>query len=215
METVFEKAKKLANKLADERNRQNYDPSCMNLALFADDDPNKPQFPPKEPEPVPGVEAVAPDFTLNQRPTVRNVNPIYPEAKEEELPPPLPETPPIVRENSLNGYVKPVFHSKFSGPWLRKSKSQDSNTQPASLPTQLPQQTINPVTPKEVYPGETCYYVLITHTSTYPAPGSQVLMRSCDHEYVWTNEQSEEEKPNHKVCTHCGRKTGYTQTEIE
>ena len=62
METVLEKAIKIANRLADDKNREKYDPSCMNLALFDDDDPNKPQVKPKEPEqqedvPVPGLVA--------------------------------------------------------------------------------------------------------------------------------------------------------------
>ncbi len=225
METVFEKAKKFANKLQDEKNRKEYYPSCMNLALFADDDPNKPQVPAKEntPQPIPGIEAPVPDFSAPSRPTVRNINPIYPNAKEEEMPAPLPETPPQVRQSSLNGYVKPVFHSRFSGPGLRKSLAQKTNLN--ALSTDAMQQvrdpfeqppTVTSMAPEYTSkPQEMCYYVLITHTKTYPEPGSQVLMRSCDHEYVWTNKQPEEEKPNHKMCTHCGRKVEYTETEIE
>ena len=60
-----------------------------------------------------------------------------------------------------------------------------------------------------------CYYVFIKHTSTYPAKGSQVIMRSCDHNYVWTDEQDESEKPKFDKCPGCGKPLGWTDVEME
>ena len=100
----------------------------------------------------------------------------------------------------------------------------------SNLPTQLPQQSIVPQIPKAVQQAqqpapqqaapaeestERCYYVLIKHTKTYPAPGSMVMMRMCDSKYVWTDEAGEDQKPAYKICPHCGKKAGYTETEMD
>jgi hypothetical protein len=63
-------------------------------------------------------------------------------------------------------------------------------------------------------PGR-CYYVLITHTKTYPAAGSRVLMRLCDNEYVWTDALSEDQKPVFEKCPKCGKEVAYTETEMD
>lgn len=60
-----------------------------------------------------------------------------------------------------------------------------------------------------------CYYVLITHTKTYPAVGSRVMMRLCDNEYVWTDSLSEDLKPEFGKCPRCGKEVAYTQTEMD
>ena len=62
---------------------------------------------------------------------------------------------------------------------------------------------------------EKCYYVLITHTKTFPAPGSRVLMRNCDSQYAWTNEKDESERPNYKVCPNCGKAIDIIETEMD
>ena len=60
-----------------------------------------------------------------------------------------------------------------------------------------------------------CYYVQIKHTKSYPAPKSIVMMRSCDHEYVWTDQQSETAKPNYPVCPSCGKTISQVTTEMD
>ena len=105
----------------------------------------------------------------------------------------------------------------------------------SNLPTQLPQQSIVPQIPKQAVQAavpqpapqsaapaapaaesnERCYYVLIKHTKTYPAPGSMVMMRMCDSKYVWTDEAGEDQKPADKICPNCGKKAGYTETEMD
>ena len=67
----------------------------------------------------------------------------------------------------------------------------------------------------EAAADEKCYYVLITHTKTYPAPGSRVLMRNCDSQYAWTNEKDESERPSYKVCPNCGKAIDIIETEMD
>ena len=70
---------------------------------------------------------------------------------------------------------------------------------------------VQPVIPAEGY----CYYVLIKHTRSYPAPNSIVMMRACDHEYVWTDQQSEAAKPAYPVCPGCGKAISHTAIEMD
>ncbi len=67
----------------------------------------------------------------------------------------------------------------------------------------------------ETAADEKCYYVLITHTKTFPAPGSRVLMRNCDSQYAWTNEKDESERPSYKVCPNCGKAIDIIETEMD
>ncbi len=75
--------------------------------------------------------------------------------------------------------------------------------------------TIQPEEPVKEQSVEPCYYILLKHTKTYPAKGSLVMMRSCDHEYAWTDEQSEAEKPSYKICPGCGKPIEHFTTEME
>lgn len=75
--------------------------------------------------------------------------------------------------------------------------------------------TVQPEEPVKEQSVEPCYYILLKHTKTYPAKGSLVMMRSCDHEYAWTNEQSEAEKPSYKICPGCGKPIEHFTTEME
>ncbi len=63
--------------------------------------------------------------------------------------------------------------------------------------------------------NECCYYVLVKHTKTFPAVGSCVMMRMCDSKYVWTDEAGEDQKPKYKICPNCGKRAGYTETEMD
>jgi hypothetical protein len=74
-----------------------------------------------------------------------------------------------------------------------------------------PVQPVQPVIPENGY----CYYVQIKHTKSYPAPKSIVMMRSCDHEYVWTDQQSETAKPAYPICPNCGKAISHTATEMD
>ena len=74
-------------------------------------------------------------------------------------------------------------------------------------------ETVSPVVTEDK--KNPCYYILIKHTKTYPEKGSLVMMRSCDHEYAWTNKQDESEKPTYDICPGCGKPISYTSTEID
>ncbi len=82
-------------------------------------------------------------------------------------------------------------------------------------------ETVSSTDPEPVKAEETqeeqgrCYYVLITHTKTYPAVGSRVIMRLCDNEYVWTDAISEDQKPSFEKCPKCGKEVAYTETEMD
>ena len=82
---------------------------------------------------------------------------------------------------------------------------------PVQNPLLQPAQPVQSVIPANGY----CYYVQIKHTKSYPAPKSIVMMRSCDHEYVWTDQQSETAKPNYPVCPSCGKTISQVNTEMD
>ena len=86
---------------------------------------------------------------------------------------------------------------------------------PQAAPQQPQAEVQSAAAPASESSTERCYYVLIKHTKTYPAPGSLVMMRMCDSKYVWTDEAGEDQKPAYKVCPHCGKKAGYTETEMD
>ena len=60
-----------------------------------------------------------------------------------------------------------------------------------------------------------CYYVRIRHTKLYPEKGSFVIMRDCDHSYVWTDEQDESEKPDYNICPNCKKPVGWTDVDMD
>lgn len=59
-----------------------------------------------------------------------------------------------------------------------------------------------------------CYYVKLIHEDTYPKEGSVRIMRSCDHEYVWTDSIAETEIPTCTVCGKCGKPVEYTEVRM-
>ena len=59
-----------------------------------------------------------------------------------------------------------------------------------------------------------CYYVKLIHENTYPREGSVRIMRSCDHEYVWTDSIAETEIPTCTVCGNCGKPVEYTEVRM-
>ena len=80
-------------------------------------------------------------------------------------------------------------------------KKEQEKVQPVEVPTQIAEGT--------------CFYVRVTHTSTFPKSGSVVVMRACDNEYVWKNTETESEMPELEICPCCHRKVGHTAIEVE
>ncbi|MBP5608547.1 MAG: hypothetical protein J6X66_09825 [Lachnospiraceae bacterium] len=226
---------KTVTRITDEMYRNKWDGSSVNMALFAEDDPNKPVPPKKDTGKMSfeeqirernkllydrqGEPSLAPEIAYSTgKPRVKGTDP--------EGVAPAPGTPvnaaSAVNEQS-EGYVKPVFRSRFSGWHVTSSVASINNSLAASnLPAMdLAQADFNSVKPQEetapVAEEETlrCYYVLITHRNSYPTPGSKVMMRSCDHQYVWTDQISEDLKPEYTSCKHCGRQICHIETDMD
>lgn len=224
---------KTVTKITDEMYRNKWDGRSVNMALFADDDPNKPVPPARHTGTMSfeeqvrernrllydrkGEASLAPERPLNtDKPRIKDG------AATVSVTPPAAVTNTAVPEE---GYVKPVFKSRFGGWHMTSSVASINNSITASnIPAMdLAQADIGLVKPlvieesAPVTEEETaqCYYVLIKHTKTYPAPGSIVMMRSCDHEYVWTDQISEDLKPEYTVCKHCGNKICHIETEMD
>ena len=307
MGTIQDMVKKAANRISDEVNKNKWDQNSINSALFMKDSdvpPNpmaaKPAFQAAgaaaavpvnntapAPTPAPAVTGSVPVAAQG------SINTGTEAAPQQTAPAPTPQPTPV-----QNGYVKPVFRSRFAGP----VKTTQSANSLANLPTVDPSQKISnigaeaapapaaeaaaapvsepmapaqavpvqavptqavpmqaaapvqatpqaapvqtvagqpnpvlgtvpagqPTAPVQAVPTQTvaaaapvapvaefCYYVQIKHTKTFPAPGSVVIMRSCDHEYVWTNAKTEAEKVSYSTCPHCGKAVSNTSVEMD
>ena len=311
MGTIQDMVKKAANKISDEVNKNKWDHNSINSALFMNDSTPVPPNPSaaKPAFQQAGTAAAVPVNNTAPAPTPApasmgsvpvaaqagiNTPSQTPAAPAAAAPAPAPQPAPV-----QNGYVKPVFRSRFAGPVKTTQQSNSLATLPTVDPSQkisnigteaaavpapaadsvpasaqapvqaVPAQAIpaQPVTmqatpvqtaaapvqatpiqaaPVQTMPGqpnpvlgtaapaaqpavstpaqsvapvapvtEYCYYVQIKHTKTFPAPGSVVLMRSCDHEYVWTNEKSEADKVSYSTCPHCGKTVSNTSVEMD
>jgi hypothetical protein len=319
MGTIQDMVKKAANKISDEVNKNKWDHNSINSALFMKDSDNVPPNPSAAKPAFQQAGAAAPVPANNTAPAPTPATSAAPalaqaatgavsvaaqgsintptETPAASSPAPAPQPAPV-----QNGYVKPVFRSRFAGPVKTTQQSNSLATLPTVDPSQkisnigteaaatpapaadsvpasapapgqaapaqaipaqpvpmqaapvqtaaaqaapvqatpiqaapvqtmpgqpnpvlgaatpaaqpavsTPAQTVAPVAPVTEY----CYYVQIKHTKTFPAPGSVVLMRSCDHEYVWTNEKSEAEKVSYSTCPHCGKPVSNTSVEMD
>lgn len=306
MGTIQDMVKKAANKISDEVNKNKWDHNSINSALFMNDSTPVPPNPSaaKPAFQQAGTAAAVPVNNTAPAPTPAPAStgsvPVAAQAgintpsQTPAAPAPASQPAPV-----QNGYVKPVFRSRFAGPVKTTQQSNSLATLPTVDPSQkisnigteaaavpapaadsvpasapapvqaVPAQAIpaQPVTmqaapvqtaaapvqatpiqaaPVQTMPGqpnpvlgtaapaaqpavstpaqsvapvapvtEYCYYVQIKHTKTFPAPGSVVLMRSCDHEYVWTNEKSEADKVSYSICPHCGKTVSNTSVEMD
>ena len=299
MGTIQDMVKKAANRISDEVNKNKWDHNSINSALFMNDSTPVPPNPSaaKPAFQQTGTAAAVPVNNTAPAPTPAPAStgsvPVAAQGSinttAEAVPAPAPQPQPV-----QNGYVKPVFRSRFAGPVKTTQSSNSLATLPTvdpsqkisnigtdlaaapapaaestptpvpmqaapvqaapvqAVPTQaVPVQTVPgqavaaPVTTAQTIPGqvnpvlgavpvaqpavsapaqavapvaavtEYCYYVQIKHTKTFPAPGSVVLMRSCDHEYVWTNEKTEAEKVSYSTCPHCGKPVSNTSVEMD
>ena len=299
MGTIQDMVKKAANRISDEVNKNKWDHNSINSALFMNDSTPVPPNPSaaKPAFQQTGTAAAVPVNNTAPAPTPATVStgsvPVAAQGSinaAEAAPAQSTPAPASVQ----NGYVKPVFRSRFAGPVKTTQSSNSLATLPTvdpsqkisnigtdlaaapapaaestptpvpmqaapvqaapvqAVPTQaVPVQTVPgqavaaPVTTAQTIPGqanpvlgavtvaqpavsapaqavapvaavtEYCYYVQIKHTKTFPAPGSVVLMRSCDHEYVWTNEKTEAEKVSYSTCPHCGKPVSNTSVEMD
>ncbi len=50
-----------------------------------------------------------------------------------------------------------------------------------------------------------CYYTMVTVKAIYPEKGSRKIVRDCDNESVWTDEQSDRDWPMPLVCPVCNK----------
>ncbi len=227
MASLKDMAKQAVNKITDEMNKNKWDKNSINPALLASADGAAIPVNPTAAAPIlPNAGSHGP------QPTTPPENPVLLSGTTSQ-PSPLPAG----SGNILPEYTKPVFKSRFSGPGTStQTPTIGEISSLDKLPIVDPSQKISnigketahgflatpakPLAPAEpVHPivqvKEYCYYVQITHTKTYPAPGSRVLMRSCDHEYVWTNLLPEDQKPNYAVCPKCSKEIRYTETEMD
>lgn len=153
--------------------------------------------------------------------------PVYPEEPAEAAPAEVtPESVPAGLQG-LYGTVPETVEERTAEQQLHTAieKPVEVTIEPAAgKPVEKPEEatakteavkaeTVSPVVTEDK--KNPCYYILIKHTKTYPEKGSLVMMRSCDHEYAWTNKQDESEKPTYDICPGCGKPISYTSTEID
>ena len=146
-----------------------------------------------------------------------------PKAPEESgFAPKAPVVPGIPRYVPTPSAVAAVSGGAHS----ESSESADLKKEDASVKTEesLPDKG-TPVKTEESTPIKTeentpvgfvskCYYVKLIHEDTYPKEGSVRIMRSCDHEYVWTDSIAETEIPTCTVCGKCGKPVEYTEVRM-
>ena len=130
----------------------------------------------------------------------------------------LSELPVVDRSQSISSIGTMEANRILEEQAAKENVPQTAQQLPQQSPPVQAQAAPQPA-PQAAPPSESsterCYYVLIKHTKTYPEPGSMVMMRMCDSKYVWTDEAGEDQKPAYKVCPHCGKKAGYTETEMD
>lgn len=226
---------KTVTKITDEMYRNKWDGSSVNMALFAEDDPNKPVPPKKDTGKMSfeeqirernkllydrqGEPSLAPEIPYSTgKPRVKG-------ADREGLAPasPVSAESALITNEQNDAYVKPVFRSRFDGWHITSSVASINNSITASnLPAmdhaKADFETVKPAEETAAVAEEEtqrCYYVLITHKNSLPAAGNRVMMRSCDHQYVWTDQISEDLKPEYTTCKHCGRPVCHIETEMD
>ena len=128
----------------------------------------------------------------------------------------LADLPIVDRSQSISS-IGTVEANRLLAEQAEKEKAaqaQAAPVQPAAVQQPVAAQPVQAAAPASES-TERCYYVTIKHTKTYPEPGSMVMMRMCDSKYVWTDEAGEDQKPAFKICPNCGKKAGYTETEMD
>ncbi len=182
----------------------------------------KPVFRSRFAGPVKQNTTAAATPTIDPSQKISNIGAETPVATQAQAP--VQSTP--VAQQSAPVQTTPVVQQTVpvqNGPVIQQATPVQAQPVPQNVPFQQvpaqnpilqqaqPVQPVQPVIPENGY----CYYVQIKHTKSYPAPKSIVMMRSCDHEYVWTDQQSETAKPAYPICPNCGKAISHTATEMD
>ena len=215
---IFHTMGKISDKINDILYKDKWDRSCLNPVLAADAEAQKAVNEKanalqnfqnqinarneKIMQPVTPIQMFQPQVAMAGAPMAVKMNSIMNISPSEQLPPsimsdfvkqPIQEAPPVIQ------VVMPAVQSY--------NVQEEPQVAP---PIIVQEEAVQTVETEDV-----CYYVRIKHTKTFPEKGSVVIMRSCDHEYAWTDAQPESEVPICGTCKCCGKKVDYIDTEME
>lgn len=232
MESLIEKAKKntvkMFNKISDEINRNKWDKSQVNMALFEDAESTAKEES-KTDLPVLDFEKQVKEYKSNLEESKVDTKE---ESKTTDIPVKSLEETIIAKTRPYDDEISSEFDNfneneqviteveevtledlkPANEPVVTKREEDKPEEVKSDIAEKIKEEPIEEKT-KEDTPTH-CYYVHITRTKDYPAPGSEVVIRSCDSERVWTSEEDKEHYPNYIFCPHCGLSVEFLTSEI-